>query len=469
MRAPAILILLSLIVPAGLQAETIVLKNGRKILVDSVHEDKDRYWYEIGDDSYAIPKSSVDHVDSLGSAAGDRRDAERGATVTPQSTTLMFATSVPVNVVKNDHIDDAAIAEAERNREPSVAAGANFQAGRFSLEQGDRDAAARYFDRALRFQPDDAVVLTNYASVLVRIGRPRDAIPLAEHATRVAPELADAWAVLGYALEQGDRAKDAVPAFEKSLKLRPDANIQQFLARARRESSTEADFTSSESSHFTLRFEGHTEQNRLPQAILQELESDYDQLVAQLGIAPRGNIAVILYTERDFFDITQAPSWSGALYDGKLRIPTNGLTSMNGQLARVLHHELTHAFITQIARGRCPLWLNEGIAQLMEPRHTTSSGPLLANLFRTQREIPLNSMEGTLLGMDTNTAAVAYAESLLAVEYINDTYGMSDVRRLLERIGEGSATEAALRSTFNVGYGQFQEDLSTYANSKFGQ
>ena len=73
MRAPAILILLSLVVPVCSQAETIVLKNGRKILVDSVREEKDKYWYEIGDDSYAIPRSSVDHVDSFGSAAASRR------------------------------------------------------------------------------------------------------------------------------------------------------------------------------------------------------------------------------------------------------------------------------------------------------------------------------------------------------------------------------------------------------------
>src|ERR1044071_8770806 len=47
-------------------ADTIHLKNGHKILADRVRENGNRYEYEIGDDSYAIPKSSVDYVDAGG-------------------------------------------------------------------------------------------------------------------------------------------------------------------------------------------------------------------------------------------------------------------------------------------------------------------------------------------------------------------------------------------------------------------
>lgn len=463
MRTAIVLLLLA----AGTaQAETIVLKNGRKIVADAVHEDKDKVRYEIGDDSYAIPKSAVDHIENFGVPA--RGLPAPLPDLAPQNTELSSSETVPVNVIKDNHVDDGAVAAAERSGDNALAAAANYQAGRFSLDQGDRDAATGYFDRALRFRPDDATVLTNYAAVLVRIGRPQDAVPLAEHATRVAPDSADAWAVLGYAYLQADRARDAAAAFEKSLKLRPDATVQQFLARARRESSTEADFLAAESSHFTLRFEGRSVEGDLSRSILEQLDSDYDSLVAQFGVAPHDSIPVILYTEQAFFDVTQAPSWSGAINDGKLRIPIHGLSQMNGDLARVLRHELTHSFVTQIARGRCPFWLNEGVAQLMEPRSSSGSGRLLEKLFASQHEIPLNALEGSFMGMDTNTAMVAYAESLVAVEYINDTYGMSDIRRLLERIGGGASAESALRSTLNVGYGQFQDDVATYLKTKYG-
>src|SRR5207342_2089604 len=99
---------------------------------------------------------------------------------------------------------------------------------------------------------------------------------------------------------------------------------------------------------------------------------DYDALVRDLGSPPRDNILVTLYIEQAFFDVTHAPSWSGAVNDGKLRIPVSGLSSMTSELARVLKHELAHSFVNQASGGRCPTWLNEGIAQAVEPKSLAS-------------------------------------------------------------------------------------------------
>ena len=52
--------------PCGAWADTIHLKNGRTILADHVRESGSRYEYEVGEDTYAIPKSSVDHVEAGG-------------------------------------------------------------------------------------------------------------------------------------------------------------------------------------------------------------------------------------------------------------------------------------------------------------------------------------------------------------------------------------------------------------------
>jgi hypothetical protein len=45
---------------------------------------------------------------------------------------------------------------------------------------------------------------------------------------------------------------------------------------------------------------------------------------------------------------------------------------------------------------------------------------------------------------------------------------MSDVRALLEKIGQGASVESALRATFNVGYEQFEDDIGTYLKSRYG-
>jgi len=90
------------------------------------------------------------------------------------------------------------------------------------------------------------------------------------------------------------------------------------------------------------------------------------------GLFPTETIVVLLYPNQDFRDITRSPNWVGALNDGKIRVPVSGLTQMTPDLARVLKHELTHSFVRQITLGRCPTWLNEGLAQLEEGSTTAA-------------------------------------------------------------------------------------------------
>jgi hypothetical protein len=251
--------------------------------------------------------------------------------------------------------------------------------------------------------------------------------------------------------------------------LRPDPTVQQFLAKAQREENVESTFSQGESSHFVLHYEGKQANETLRAQILTTLESDYDDLARDLGNPPRDNILVTLYTEQAFFDVTHAPTWSGAINDGKLRIPLSGLSSMTPELAHVLKHELAHSFITQLSGGRCPPWLHEGIAQLLEPKSLGGDGRALSQLFKAQRNIPLNALEGSFQSFSGAQAYVAYAESLAAASYINDSYGMSDIQRILQRISQGNSTEAALRATIHSDYGQFETDLARYLADKYGE
>lgn len=454
---------------AGARADTIHLKNGRIILADHVRENGTRYEYEVGDDSYAIPKSSVDHVD-----AGGMPTHTTGAAKMADLPTFVPADSLANEgdlvgkIIKDGKVDSDALAGLENKGNPALGAAANFIAGKFELEHGNVALSRQYFESALRFQPDSSIIITYYAAVLVRTGNATQALPYAQHAVRVAPDSPDAYTMLGYVQFASDHTKDAVASWKRSLELRPDATVQQFLAKAQREQKVESDFAEGESSHFVLHYEGHQTTDVLRAQILTALEADYDDLVRDLGNPPRDNILVTLYTEQAFFDVTNAPSWSGAMNDGKLRIPISGLSSMTPELAHVLKHELAHSFINKLSGGRCPPWLHEGIAQFLEPKNLGGNGHQLALLFKAQHEIPLNVLEGSFLQFSGSQAYLAYAESLAAVSYINDSYGMSDVQRILERLSQGNSTEAALRATIHSDYGQFEQDLGRYLADKYG-
>jgi hypothetical protein len=455
----------------GAWADTIHLKNGRTIVADHVRENGNHYEYDVGDDSYAIPKSLVDHVDAGGMPAHATSAAAKVAdlpTFTP-SDSLGNEGPVFIQIVKEGKVDPDVLTTLEGRGNAELSATANFIAGKFEFEHGNIAQSRQYFESALRYQPDNSTILIYYAALLVRTGNASQALPYAQRAVRSAPDSADAYTMLGYAQFASDHTKEAVLSWKHSLELRPDAMVRQLLAKAEREENAESDFSQGESSHFVLHYEGKQTSEAFRAQVLSALESDYDDLARDLGNPPRDNILVTLYTEQAFFDVTHAPSWSGAMNDGKLRIPVSGLSSVTPELARVLKHELAHSFITKLSGGRCPPWLHEGIAQLLEPKSLGGDGHALALLFKAQQNIPLNALEGSFMNFSGGQAYLAYAESLAAVSYINDSYGMSDIQRILERLSQGTSTEAALRATIHSDYGQLETDLARYLADRYGE
>ena len=150
--------------------------------------------------------------------------------------------------------------------------------------------------------------------------------------------------------------------------------------------------------------------------VLKTLESEFEEISATLNYVPPEPIGVILYTNQTFMDITRAPSWSGALNDGRIRVPVEGLTSMTDELARVLKHELTHSFVGQKTGGRCPVWLQEGIAQYMEGKRSRVNAGSLSAAYEHHMEFSLLSYETSWLNLPKDAASNAYAWSLAVVE-----------------------------------------------------
>jgi hypothetical protein len=462
-------------------AETIHLKNGRTITAESVREKDGRIEYEVRDNTYRIPKSLVERIDSspaalsdsdiglVASGTGPNADLKKDSPPLPGVKELKLpGTGESLKVIHDAKVDVEALNALEALGNPEAAAAGYFIAGRHEFDRGDREMARRYLERALGFSPDNAVILANYAALLVQLGRAREAINYAQHAVQSSPSSPDCYNVLGYSYFAADRTRDAISAWERSLELRSDPRVEQYLDRARRELAAEANFSEHETGRFILHYEGSATKDTLRRQIIATLEKDYDELSNQLGISPHESISVVLYTEKAFFDVTQAPAWTGAINDGKLRIPVQGLEFINRDLARVLKHELAHSFINQASAGRCPQWLNEGIAQIAEDRSLDSRGYLLAQIYKSEAQMPFEALERSFLSLSGARASLAYDQSLAAAVYIRDTYGMSDFRRLLERLAQGGTTQDALTEVLHVNYKRFQDDLADFLMRKYG-
>jgi tetratricopeptide (TPR) repeat protein len=452
-------------------ADTIVLKNGRRIVASNVVEDGERITYETDAGQMSIPKSIVARIDHDNfSYSSAESKASAPPVSAPQIDPVRGYDDVARLTVHDNSIDFAYIAELENNARSGGAAAiekvaaTHYAAAQFLVSKGDTDAAIDHYRQALSFAPDNLGLLLNLAVLYLRANQFTTALDTLEHARRVMPDSSsaapDIAKLLGWAYYGANKMDRAVEEWKLAQRLRPDPEVENALEKAQRDKAEEESYREGETVHFALKYNGGATPD-LARGILHTLEEDFRDLESQLDFSPPEQIGVILYTEQSFADITRAPSWAGAINDGRIRIPVQGLSSVTPELGRVLKHELTHSFVGQKSHGRAPTWLQEGVAQYMEGRRSASTGALLDEA--NQGLVPtLGALEGSWMGLSAGSAAMAYAWSLAVVESIVQSGGMSDISRLLDRVGSAPSTEDAVRDALHSDYSDLQQQTIAY-------
>ena len=453
-----------------LRADVIHLKNGRTIVADTTNVNKDKVEYTRGENTYAIPKGSVDHIDAGGSSDVPNNTPEAPPIAVPMesSTRLDDLQHKETNLFENGAVNQSALHSIEATHDDQLIAQTYLIIGMHEQNLGNSASAHLAFSQALEHasglgRMDDII------QTLLMHHLNAEAVRFGEAYVRLSPDSAAAYKWLGIAYFVSDRRAEAAKALAHSMDLHPDSQIAPLLERARRESSTEASFREESSGHFSMTFEGSAVSDKFKKSLLATLERDFDDLVSDLSISPHDRILVVLYTRQEFFDVTQARNWTGALNDGKLRIPVSGLDDVNSELAGVLKHELTHSFISQITHGNCPVWLNEGVAMTESSFSLGSQGAALARFYQSGHDVPLNYLEGSFMNFSTPQATLAYAESFAAVSYIRTQFGMEEVVRILKRLGQGEPIESAMRQTIHIGYADLGSGIKDDLTRQYGK
>ncbi len=464
-------------VAAAAHADTIVLKNGRRIVANNVREEGDKVKYETSAGELSLPKSIVDHIEKGGGVpmADSPAAAAANLAITPPA---MGATSggteIESGAVHDGAIDRDYIAKLEGGaragdqRAMASAALAHHAAAQFELSRGDMEHALADERTALTYAPEEPALLMNVAYLHLRRSEYKQSLEYLERARRVAPDNPDVAKLAGWAYYGMNKMDQAVAEWKRALALRPDPEVQAALDKAQRDKQEEESYKENESSHFTLRYSGAAEP-ALAREVLHTLEAHFSAIESELNFTPPDSIGVVLYTQQAFADITRAPGWVGALNDGRIRVPVQGLTGVTPELSRVLKHELTHSFVGQKTRGHAPTWIQEGLAQWMEGKRSGENADVLAQVYKDGHAPSLGQLEGSWMGLPGDAAGYAYAWALANVEYIVGTSGMGDIERILDRIGSGSSTEAALRDVLHSDYNDLMQSTSEYLRKTYGR
>src|SRR6266436_8668515 len=457
------------------RGDTIVLKNGRRILALSVVEEGDRVKYETSAGQLSLPKSIVDHIEKGGAVPDSPGAAAANLAISPPAIEVSEEnTDIERGAVHDGAIDRDFIAKLEgearsgSRQANAIAAQAHHAAAQFEASHGDMEHALADENSALIYAPDQPDLLMNVAYLHLRRSEFKQSLDFLERARRVAPNNPDVPKLAGWAYYGMNKLDQAVAEWRRALALRPDREVRAALNKAQRDKQEEENYKENESTHFTLRYSGEAEPG-LAHDVLRTLEGHFSAIESELNFTPPDSIGIILYTQQAFADITRAPGWVGALNDGRIRVPVQGLSGVTPELSRVLKHELTHSFVGQKTRGHAPTWIQEGLAQWMEGERSSDSADDLARAYKDGHAPSPSSLEGSWMGLPSDAAGHAYAWALANIEYIVQAGGMGDIERILDRIGGGSSTETALKEVLHSDYNDLMQSTADYLRKTYGR
>lgn len=177
--------------------------------------------------------------------------------------------------------------------------------------------------------------------------------------------------------------------------------------------------------------------------IASEIERIFGQTIDE-------TIIVRVLSPRQFDSYTTAPAWSSALFSrGEILFRIASPSTRNWQsLRRSLRHELIHRAVAEYSNNRCPVWLEEGLAQYFSGESTKHIAGTLRDGSKGLRS--LSALEDDFMTMDPATVPRSYAQSIFAVRSLVNRYGFSRIGKYLKSLGVGSQKEKAFNDAFGI-------------------
>jgi len=342
---------------------------------------------------------------------------------------------------------------AQSTRDPVALA----KAGAAALDERRFGDALESFTAASAIAPRDPSLCTGAGFAAFMLGRDTEAQDWFEKALKLNPRYRGASEGLGQVHYRAGRLNEAIEVYEAALKQAPAASeIEAQLGEWKKEASRQGRSYEARGAHFAVRFEGPGNE-LLARRAVERLESEYWRIGQTLTAYPPNPITVVLYTQQEFRDITRMPSWTAAAYDGRIHVPMRGALEQTEELDRVLGHEFVHAVVAMLGGRNVPVWLNEGLATILERGGAEESERVLA---ATRARPALQLLHRSFAGLSGADAQVAYALSAHAVGRMMALRSPSAVVTLLQDLARGAAFAAAFHQNIGMPYGDFQSMIA---------
>lgn len=203
-------------------------------------------------------------------------------------------------------------------------------------------------------------------------------------------------------------------------------------------------------------------QEQLARYAFSVLDGVYKEYTDLFGKAPKNKVTLRFLSPVEFKKYTGAPAWTSAMYfNDEITIPLNPTKGVNlSDLGRAIRHEYAHAVVSELSTGKCPAWLDEGIAQLLEGKINPLLGPALRKWVTHNDAMPLSWLRNGFTLLDEKIVPAAYAQSLFATRILVKKHGYDGVSKYLTLLNKGTSDKDAFEASFKISQKEFLVDLT---------
>lgn len=295
-------------------------------------------------------------------------------------------------------------------------------------------------------------IYLNHAFETYKQHQYRDALEAIDLALRVKPDLAEAFALKGEIEYGSQKLKEAKASWQQSLNINPDQkDIQKKLSQVTQELPVETAFEKVTQASFDVRY-----QEGLQQSIGFDVRDVLLEARREVGSSfaywPKQKIVVLVYSAESFHALRQeTPEWVGGQFDGKIRVPLPSRQLGPEMVRQILHHEYTHALIHDLTSGKCPTWINEGLAEYEGRKQFSGPLTLLIQASNNEKIIPWSELsENFSTALSADSIGLAYQESFSIMSFLIERYGFWRMRKILKSIDAGEEWQKIFEAEFHL-------------------